>query len=111
MKGALAIRNPISGMQSALDTSSTNVTSSAYVTLLTKANSSNPCSAIQFHNSGAQPLKVATGDAGSEVDTGVVIPLGVSILIPIEVKKSTRLSLKSMGGTQSSGIVTASFFQ
>ena len=108
MKGAIALRKPVPS-PAALDTSSTNVSSSAYVEFVTST--TNPCSAMQLHNSGAQPLKLATGASGHEVDTGVVIPIGVSILIPIEIAKNTRLSLRSMGSTQSSGIVTATFFQ
>lgn len=92
-----------------LDTSSTNVTSSAYVTF--SASLANSCSAIQIHNTGAQPIKLATGVASSEVDTGVIFPIGVSILIPQELKKGVRLSVRSMGSTQSSGLLLFSCFQ
>lgn len=110
MKGAIAIRKAV-GKPGVLDTSGTNVTSGAYVTLVTAVNMTAPCSAVQLHNSGAQPLKLAAGAAGSEVDTGIVIPLGVSILIPLELKAGVRLSLESLGGTQATGIVTVTFFQ
>lgn len=108
MKGAIALRNPV-GAPAALDTSSTNVTSSAYVQLIAALSMTSGCSAIALHNPGAQPLKLAKGGSGSEVDTGIVLPVGAAIIIPIELAKNTRLSLKSMGGTQSTGIVTCSF--
>lgn len=113
MKGALALRNPVVQAAAAvLDTTGTNITSAAYVTLLTKANHTKACSAIMVTNGGSQPLQLASGDAGSEVDTGIVIPPGgQGYMIPVELAKSTRLSLKSLGATQSSGIVTTTFFQ
>lgn len=92
-----------------LDTSSTNVTAAAYVTFA--ASLTNACSAIQIHNTGAQPIKLATGAAASEVDTGVIFPIGVSILIPEELKKAVRLSVRSMGGTQATGLLIFTCFQ
>lgn len=110
MKGALALRNPV-GKVGSLDTGSTSVTSGAYVELQSAANMTSPCSAIIVSNGGAQPLTLATGAAGSEVDLGVVIPptSGLCVIIPCNLKKSTRMSLKSLGGTQSSGVVTIGY--
>ncbi len=109
---ALAMKEGVShpvGTPAALDTSGTNVTASAWVTLI--ASETYACSALLLHNSGAQPLKVATGAGGSEVELGLVLPIGVSILVPVSTEKAVRLSLKSLGATQSSGIVTVSCFQ
>lgn len=110
MKGALALRKPV-GTAAMLDTSSTSVTSSAYVTL--QAATAANCNSIQISNSGAQPILLATGSAGNEVNTGIVIApsSGGQWLIPIEIAKGVRLSLKSMNATQSSGIVSIGFFQ
>ena len=110
MKSALALRKPAQAL-ALLDTGSTSVTSSAYVTILAKASNLAACSAICVTNAGAQPLKIALGYAAAEVDTGIVIPpAAYAILLPIEIPKGVRLSLKSLGGTQSSGVVTISFF-
>ncbi len=107
MKSSFPITKPV-GAAAALDTSGTNVTSSAYVQLL--ATTTSAASAMMLHNSGAQPLKLAIGGAGSEVDTGIVIPIAVTILVPCAVGNAKRLAVKSIGGTQSSGIVTVSFY-
>lgn len=112
MKGALALRNPVvQGAAAVLDTSATNVTSGAYVQILTAANMKKACSGIIVTNSGAQPLALGKGAAASEVNTGVVIPPGGGqVIIPIEIAAATRLSVESLGSTQATGIVTISFF-
>ena len=109
MKGALALRNPAGTTPAVLDTSSTNVTSGAYVEIKTAALMLRACSAIAVHNPGAAPLALARGAAGSEVQTGVVLPVGAFAIIPIELAKAVRLSLISLGATQSSGIITVTF--
>jgi hypothetical protein len=107
MKGWMAIRKPV-GAPVVLDTSATNVTNAAYVQIL--AATTIAASGVQLHNSGSVPIAIAMGAAGSEVNQ-VVLPIGVSILIPFEIPKGKRLSVISLGGTQSSGIISASFFQ
>lgn len=113
MKGALALRNPVvQGASAVLDTSGTNVANNAFAQLITAANRKGACSAIIVTNGGSQPLQLAQGGAGSEADTGVIIPPSAGqLLIPVELKAGVRLSLKSLGSTQSSGVVTVSFFQ
>lgn len=108
MKGALALRKPVGF--AFLDTSSTSVTSGAYVTFVTAANMKKGASAIGIHNPGSSPLKLAMGAAGAEVDQ-FVIPINNWALIPVELLNGVRLSLESLGATQSSGIITATFFQ
>lgn len=108
--GALGLRKPV-GTAAILDTSSTNVTTSAYVTLVAKANVTYGYGALLLSNGGTSPLILATGDAGSEVLTGLLIPPSSSNLLPINGASKVRLSLKSLSGTQSSGLVTISFFQ
>lgn len=97
------------GSPVALDTSSTNITAGAWVELV--ASPAWACSAVLIHNSGAQPIKVGKGAAMSEVDAGLVFPIAVSAFVPFVVKKGQRLAVRSMGGTQSSGIITLSCFQ
>lgn len=97
------------GAPVALDTSSTNITSAAWVELV--ASPAYACSAVLVHNSGSQPIKVGKGAAAAEVDAGLVLPIGVSAYVPFVVKKGQRLSLRSLGATQSTGIITLSCFQ
>lgn len=94
-----------------LDTSSTNVTSAAWVEFTTAASRLYACSAVQVHNTGAQPIKLGTGAVASERETGLLFPIGVSILIPMELSKGVRLAVRSMGATQSSGLLTFSCLQ
>lgn len=111
--GALGIRRPVAqGASAVLDTGSTSITSAAFVQLLTAAQMLKAASGIIVTNGGSQPLMFATGGAGSEVNSGVIIPPGGGqVIIPVELKAAVRLSLKSLGATQSAGVVTVSFFQ
>ena len=111
MKSTIALRVPC-GAAAALDTSVTNVASNAYAVLQTAANMSSAASAVYVSNSGTQPIILATGAAASEVNTGIVIPpLCQGILIPIKLNTATRMSLKSLGGTQVAGFVSIMFLQ
>jgi len=108
MKGELALRKPV-GTAAALNSGSTNITAAAFFEL--QAATAKACSAVCLTNQGAQPILVATGAAGSEVLTGLVIPPADAIIVPIEIAAGVRVSLKSLGATQSSGYVTISYFQ
>lgn len=99
------------GIPVVLDTAGTNVTSAAWVQFTTAASRLYACSAVQVHNTGAQPIKLGQGAAAAEVDTGLIFPIGVSILIPMELSKGVRLAVRSMGSTQSSGLLTFSCLQ
>lgn len=109
-RGEIGIRGPV-GVPVVLDTTGTNVTSAAWVTFLAAASMLAACSAVQVHNTGSQPIKLGAGAAAAEVDTGLLFPIGVSILVPIELKKGVRLAVRSMGATQSSGFLTFSCLQ
>lgn len=108
--GAIGLRRPVN-TATIIDTSSTSIGTSAYVTLLAAASVTYAYSAILISNAGTSPLKLATGAAGSEVDSGLVIPGSTVQLLPFNGVKGVRLSLRSLSGTQSSGIVTISFYQ
>ncbi len=110
MKGYPALKTAV-GTPGSLDTSGTNVLTSTFVDLVTAANMKASCSAVLVTNGGSQPLAIAKGAAGSEALTGAVIPPSGWAFLPLELAKSVRLSLKSLGGTQSTGFVTISFFQ
>lgn len=110
MKGALALRIPVPN-PGVLSTAASNVTNAAYVELQAAAARLYACSAVLIHNPGAQPLALAIGGAGSEVQTGIVIPINEAVIVPINIPKNTRTSLISLGATQSAGIVTCTFLQ
>jgi len=109
--GAIGVRKPVPLAPFVLDTSSTNVTSAAWVTFVAAASMTYACSAVQIHNTGAQPIKVGLGAAASETESGILFPIGVSILLPVTLSKGVRLSVRSLGSTQSSGLLTMSCLQ
>lgn len=109
--GAIGVRAPVPIAPFVLDTSSTNVTAGAWVTFVAAASMPYACSAVQIHNTGAQPIKVGVGADASETETGILFPVGVSVLLPVQLKKSVRLAVRSLGGTQSSGLLTMSCLQ
>lgn len=106
----LGLRKPV-GTCGFLNTSSTNVTTSAWVTIV--ASTGSAFSAVLVSNSGASPLKLAVGSAGNEVDTGLALhPASQGgVMVPLNLAKNLRLSLEALGATQSSGYVTICFFQ
>lgn len=92
-----------------LDTSSTNVTSSAYVQLV--ASTAAAATWVNVFNGSAQPLVLAVGASSSEVDK-IGIPAsgstgGVNLYIPA----GSRLSVKSKGSTASSGLLIVNLLQ
>jgi hypothetical protein len=109
--GAIGVRKPVAVAPYLLDTSGTNVTSAAWVTFLAAASNLWACSAVQIHNTGSQPIKLGFGAAAAETETGILFPIGVSILLPVQIAKGVRLSVRSMGATQSSGFLTMSCLQ
>jgi hypothetical protein len=88
--------------------SSTNVTTSAYVTLV----SSTPIPTTQIivcDNSG-HILKIASGAPGSEVDLfTVALSACIDIQLGAAIPASTRLSIRAIDATASSGFNTVSF--
>ncbi len=107
MKGALALRRCI--QTTSLDTSSTNIGTSAWVQLI--AALTYGASAVEVINNSGQPLQIAMGGAGSEVAIAYTVPPGGSPgLIPAEFLAGARISAKSIGATISSGYVLLNFF-
>lgn len=109
--GAIGVRAPVPIAPFVLDTSGTNVTNAAWVQFVAAASMTYACSAVQIHNTGAQPIRLGVGAAASETETGILFPVGVSILLPVVLKKGVRLSVRSSGSTQSSGLLTMSCLQ
>lgn len=88
----------------------TNVTTSAYVTVVASA----PINAgrIFVCDTSGHVLKMAVGAAGSEVDL-VTTPYNQCIdtqLFPV-LKVGSRISVKALDSTVSSGVITVSFLQ
>jgi len=109
--GAIGVRAPVPIAPFVLDTSGTNVTNAAWVQFVAAASMTYACSAVQIHNTGAQPIRLGVGAAASETETGILFPVGVSILLPVVLKKGVRLAVRSSGSTQSSGLLTMSCLQ
>lgn len=109
--GGIGVRAPVPITPYILDTSSTAVTNAAWVTFVAAASVTYACSAVQIHNTGAAPIKIGFGAAAAEVESGILFPIGVSILLPVVIRKGVRISVRSMGSTQSSGFLTMSCLQ
>lgn len=80
--------------------SSGNVGTSAYVEITPSTPIS--CSKLELTDSSGKMVIVAKGLAGSEVDLGVC-PVSGSIVIPIYLPPGTRLSLKAIDASATTG--------
>lgn len=89
-------------------TSSTNVTTGAYVQLVAKL--AGTVEAIQFYNGTTSTLALATGAASSEVQKVLLGP-GLSDLIPTEslFPAGSRLSVIAVDANASSGNIAINF--
>lgn len=106
MMGGLAVRKNV-GTPLALKAASTNITSAAYVELEDAATA--PASAIRGTNTTAQPIAIAIGAAGAEVQKFVLAPGAYNHLIPCEVKNGARISAKSLDATANTGYLTLDY--
>ncbi len=82
------------------DYSITNVTTGAYVQLI--ASTSGTTNVIEIFDSSGQTLKIAFGAAGFEVDQFIVFP-GGNGRITCKIASGTRVSIKALSGTASTG--------
>lgn len=89
-----------------IDTSSTNIGTGAYVEII--ASTSKAASAVHCSNTSAVAMIVAIGAALAEVDLFHIAP-GYSGVIPMEIAKGKRVTLKSTKGTISSGVIVLNF--
>ncbi len=93
---------------SSLSYSATNVTTSAYVTLV----ASSPIAVVHLIicDSSGQILKLAKGSAGNEVDL-FTVPVNSCFEYSLDtlLGSGTRLSLKAISATASSGYSSVSF--
>ncbi len=87
--------------------SSTNVTTGAYVQIIASLGIS--ATAVYIFDSSGQTLVLGVGGSGSEVVYTIVEPGGNGWL-PIQIQKGSRISLKALSGTASSGTFDITFF-
>lgn len=107
MRGALGIRAPV--QTASLNMANTNVTTAAWVTVISKLNAG--ASAIEIFNPSAATMQIATGAAGSEVALPyAILPGGSSFPIPLPVGNLQRISVKAVDQTASSGLLTMNCF-
>jgi hypothetical protein len=80
--------------------SSTNVSTSAYTELF----SSTPiaCSKLEILDTSTKILKLAVGPDGSEVDICTIAVSG-TIVVPYYIPQGSRISIKAIDATASSG--------
>lgn len=88
------------------DYTATSVSTSAYTQVV--ASTSNAIKQIDVFDSSGQAMILATGGAGSEVIIAYVPPGGGTI--PVGVGAGTRLSLKALTASATSGYVLANFW-
>lgn len=91
------------------DYSSVNVTTGAYVQLLAAASVTAAVKEIEIFDSSGQTLLLATGAAASEVDQIYIIP-GGNGRIPLAIAASTRISVKAVSATASSGEIIINLY-
>lgn len=90
------------------DYSSTNVTTAAYTQLI--ASTSNEYQQVEIFDSSGQTLKLATGAAASEVDRFIITPGGNDRPIRFRIASGTRISIKAISATASTGEIDINFY-
>lgn len=96
------------GNVSSFSYSSINVTTSAYVTLV--SSTSIPNTQIIVCDNSGHILKIASGAPGSEVDLfTVALNACIDIQLGTAIPASSRLSIRAIDATANSGFNTVSF--
>ena len=91
----------------ALNTATTNVTTSAYVVMI--ASSATIISKLVFANATSSVVKIAYGPSGSETDLAAVgASSTVSIQSGVPFPLGTRFVVEAVSGTASTGYITVS---
>jgi len=71
------------------------------------------CCAVEVFNPSPATIQLSTGTAGNESTAIVpytILPGGSSILLPLEIKSGTRLSLKAVDQIANTGYFIMNFF-
>jgi hypothetical protein len=84
-----------------IDMASINITNAAYVQVI--ASVSKQIDAVDVFSANGQPVFLAVGGAGAEVNQIAIIPGGQSSPIPVKIAAGSRISLKSAGANLTSG--------
>lgn len=106
-----AIAAPTSAANARLLYSGTNLTTSAYVQMFGSLLRS--IKAVSVYNSGANPIIIAVGGSGVELNQIMVPPLtaGASVpVFPLVVSQGQRISVIASTGTISSGELEINVF-
>lgn len=92
---------------SSIDYSSSNVTTSAYSQLVSSLLAA--VTEIEIFDSSGEVLEIATGGAGSEQRLIYVTP-GGNGRVPVKIAASTRVSIKAVTATASTGLIAINFY-
>lgn len=109
MSFRLLARKPVGKVR--LDTSSTNITTSAWTTITETIPAGT--TAIEIFNSSSSVIKLSTGTAGNEDASELnfyVLPGGTEGLIPIELSKNARLAGKAVDTSATVGQIVINFY-
>lgn len=91
------------------DYSGTNVTTGAWVEVI--AATDKPCNAIEIFDSSGSILEIALGAAASEVALPYyILPGGSVLLLPFEIPKGSRVSLKALDADATAGFFILNTF-
>lgn len=89
------------------DYSSVNVTTGAYVQLI--SSTAGNINEIEIFDSSGQTLVLALGGSGSEVDQIYIFP-GGNGRVPLRIPIATRVSIKAVSATASAGEIVINFY-
>lgn len=88
----------------------TSITTAAWTELVAAASMTKACTAMTVDYSGDATLYLGVGASGSEVALPILIPPGGLPLIPIELSRLTRLSLKAVDQNITDGVIILNLF-
>ena len=109
MSTVLLARKPIGKIRH--DFAATNVTTAAWVQISSSCPS--PCSALEIFNGGGSILKISTGTAGNEDASELpyyILPGGSELVLPFELNKSKRISVKAVDLSSTAGSLVLNLF-
>lgn len=103
------IRKPVLSASLNVATGQNPVATNAYTEFL--ASLSEPVSAVEIWNSSGKILTLALGAAGQEVDQEyTILPGGTVEALPIPIAKGSRIALKAVDATTTTGYIIMNFF-
>lgn len=96
-----------------VDLSLTPITTAAWLQIL--ATLGKACTAVEIFNPSGSTIMISKGLAGQEIALDNLIPYhilpgGSTILLPINLKSTDRISVKAIDANATSGLFTLNFF-